>query len=138
VAAAAVGIAATFAGSYASLAQAPSGTGAVGAAGVALYRHMREHTPPDARFMAARPRALALYARRAATPPPRRTTPDTATLAFLERAGIDYLVVRVGADELRPLLDRNHGRFRRVYANSEYALFHVAPPPSRPAAAPPR
>lgn len=137
VATAAVAVAATFAGRYASLASAPPGTGAVGAGGVALYRHLREHTPPGARFMAARPRALALYARRAATPPPRLATPDTATLAFLERAGTDFLVVRVGADELRPLLDRNPGRFRRVYANPEYSLFRVLPPPS-PASARPR
>ncbi|MEW5931368.1 MAG: hypothetical protein AB1941_28205, partial [Gemmatimonadota bacterium] len=131
---AAVAVAATFAGRYASLAAAPPGTGGVGPGGVALYRHLREHTPPDSRFMAVRPRALALYARRAATPPPRRAAPDTATLAFLERAGIGYLVVRVGADELRPLLDRNPGRFRRVYANPEYSLFRVVPPPSRSAA----
>lgn len=133
VAAAALGVAATFAGSHASLASRPPGTGAAGAGGVALYRHLRDHTPPDARFMAVRPRALALYARRAATPPPRRSAPDTAALAFMERGGIDYLVVRVGADELRPLLDRNPGRFRRVYANPEYSLFRLVPPPSLPA-----
>jgi 4-amino-4-deoxy-L-arabinose transferase-like glycosyltransferase len=127
VAAAAIAVAATFAGRYASLAAAPPGTGAVGPGSVALYRHLRERTPPDARFMAVRPRALALYARRAATPAPRQSTPDSATLAFMQRAGIGFLVVRAGADELRPLLDRNPARFRRVYANPEYSLFRLLP-----------
>ncbi|MET0395789.1 MAG: hypothetical protein ABW277_03085, partial [Longimicrobiaceae bacterium] len=132
VAVAALAVAATLAGSCVSLAASPPGDGRVGAEAMALYRHLRAHTPAGARFMAARPRALALYARRAATPPPRRDTPDSTSLAFLERAGIGYVVVRAGADEARPLVERNPQRFRRVYGNREYQLFRTVPPPPRP------
>ncbi len=132
VALAALAMAATLAGRYAALAAAPPGDGRVGAEAMALYRHLRGHTPAGARFMAVRPRALALYARRAATPPPRRETPDRVTLAFMERAGIGYVVVRAGADKLRPLVEGSPMRFRRVYANREYQLFRILPPPPRP------
>jgi 4-amino-4-deoxy-L-arabinose transferase-like glycosyltransferase len=132
VAVAAMAVAATLAGRHASLAASPPGDGRPGAEATALYRHLRGHTPAGARFMAARPRALALYARRAAMPPPRRETPDSASLALLERAGIGYVVVRAGTDEARPLVERNPLRFRRVYANREYQLFRTLPPPPRP------
>jgi 4-amino-4-deoxy-L-arabinose transferase-like glycosyltransferase len=131
-AAAAVAVAVTFAARYASLAASRPGDGSPTPATAALYRHLRAHTPPDARFMVARPRALALYAGRAAAPPPRHSTPDSASLAFLDRAGIGYVVVRAGADDTRPLVERNPGRFRRVYANPEFELFRTLPPTPRP------
>jgi hypothetical protein len=131
VALAAVAVAATSAGRFASLAATPPGDGNPTPATAALYRHLRGHTPPDARFMATRPRALALYAGRAASPPPRSTAPDSASLAFLADAGIGYVVVRAGPDDTRPLVERNPGRFRRVYANPEFELFRTLPPPHR-------
>ncbi len=129
---AALAVAATFAGRHASLAASPPGDGSPTPAAAALYRHLRERTPPDARFMATRPRALALYAGRAATPPPRASAPDSASLAFLDAAGIGYVVVRTGPDDPRPLVERNPRRFRRVYANREFELFRTLPPPPAP------
>jgi 4-amino-4-deoxy-L-arabinose transferase-like glycosyltransferase len=134
VAAAILAVGATFAGRYVSLAASPPGDGSLTPATVALYRHLRGHTPPDARFMATRPRALTVYAGRAATPPPRSSAPDSASLAFLADAGIGFVVVRAGPDATRPLVERNPRRFRRVYANPEFELFRALPPPPRPGA----
>lgn len=131
VAVAILAVAATFAGRYVSLAASPPGDGSLTPATVALYRHLRGHTPPDSRFMATRPRALTVYAGRAATPPPRSSAPDSASLAFLADAGIGFVVVRAGPDNTRPLVERNPRRFRRVYANPEFELFRALPPPPR-------
>jgi hypothetical protein len=127
-AATALAVAATLGGRYASLAASPPGDGSPTPATAALYRHIRERTPEGARFMATRPRALALYAGKAAAPPPRASAPDSASLAFLDSAGIGYVVVRTGPDDTRPLVERNPGRFRRVYASPEFELVRTLPP----------
>ncbi|HEV2148751.1 MAG TPA: hypothetical protein VGR37_15205 [Longimicrobiaceae bacterium] len=113
----------------------PSWVGTASGDAADLYRYVRSHTGPEDRFIASRPRALALFAGRSAAPPPRRAD-DSTSLAYLARGGMDYVVVRTGQDDARALVERNPASFRPVYANPGFALFRIAATPHADSAHP--
>ncbi|HEX2190630.1 MAG TPA: hypothetical protein VHG51_17100, partial [Longimicrobiaceae bacterium] len=105
--------------------EAPGATGTgVGPGAAGLYGHVRAHTPPDARFVTAIPRSLALFTGRAAAPPSRDGS-DAEALAFMEGARIGYVALRAGEDLSRGLVERNPARFERVYAAGGHEVFRL-------------
>jgi len=128
VALAALIVAVSYAGRYAA-----AGLGSPGGIGTSaevrdLYRHVRERTPADAKFMAELPRALTLFTGRAAASSGRGAE-DVLLLAFADSAGIDFLVARAEHDRARGVVERHPSRFVTVYSNGVYDLFRIVREP---------
>jgi hypothetical protein len=117
------------AGSVMEIAAAPRGAfvdGATGPAAEELRAFIRGHIPPEALLTGSKPRALALFTGRPATPYPVPLTDGSL-------AGVRYAVMgrAFGADGrfLLPWLCRPGSGAKFVFDNGVYQVLALAPPP---------
>lgn len=87
-----------------------------------LFAYLRQCTPREARTTFARPRALALYTRRAAMVPPNRLED---IVEFVARDNIDY-VVAFRAGLLDNLAKAKPDTFQAAFRNGEFVVYRVS------------
>jgi len=96
----------------------------------ALFRHVRDHTPPDAVLIFRKPRILALYTDRRASmcQAPRR---NDDLWRYIRRIGATHLVVSSRLDRpfMKRFADRNAARLERTFSNAHFTLYRIRPGP---------
>ncbi len=88
-----------------------------------LFGFLDRCTMPQDRVIATRPRAIALYAERYATPPPGRFTADKLT-DFAIAGDFRYLVA-VRGDSLDIVPQRRPAAFHPVFSNGEHVVYRT-------------
>jgi 4-amino-4-deoxy-L-arabinose transferase-like glycosyltransferase len=100
---------------------------------LALFNWIRTRTDAEDAFLFQKPKAIALYTRRAAMAH-HRPADDEQMWQLLKSKGITHIIVCQSSPTqvfqssrkiLEPFIERNAERFEQVYANSGFRVYHI-------------
>ncbi|MHB1529458.1 MAG: glycosyltransferase family 39 protein [Acidiferrobacteraceae bacterium] len=101
-------------------------------ASLELFSFVKEHTKPNSIFIFRKPRILALYTERRASPPPLPNLEDTLW-GHINKIGATYIIVKYAGvtfdrvDTFPVWIDENSARLKLLFENKMFRLYKIKP-----------